>query len=30
MTDLANWHLFETENPDTFGAMYQFWIHRRG
>ena len=29
MTDLGNWHLFETENPDTFGAMYQFWIHRR-
>ena len=30
MTNLGNWHLFETENPDTFGAMYQFWIHRRG
>jgi NOL1/NOP2/fmu family ribosome biogenesis protein len=28
MTDLASWHLFETENPDTFLGMYQFWVQR--
>jgi SAM-dependent methyltransferase/Tfp pilus assembly protein PilF len=26
MTDLAQWHLFESEHPDTFGGMYQFWV----
>ncbi len=26
MTDLACWHVFETENPDTFMGMYQFWV----
>jgi len=26
MTDLAKWHLFESEHPDTFGGMYQFWV----
>jgi hypothetical protein len=26
MTDLTNWHRFETENPATFRGMYQFWI----
>jgi 2-polyprenyl-3-methyl-5-hydroxy-6-metoxy-1,4-benzoquinol methylase len=25
-TDLDRWHTFETENPDTFSGMYQFWI----
>jgi 2-polyprenyl-3-methyl-5-hydroxy-6-metoxy-1,4-benzoquinol methylase len=27
-TNLANWHIFETENPATFAAMYQFWLQR--
>ncbi len=26
MTDLASWHRFETANPDTFRAMYRFWV----
>ena len=25
-TDLANWHRLETEYPDTFSRMYQFWV----
>jgi SAM-dependent methyltransferase len=29
MTDLAHWHLFETENPKTFMGMYQFWVQKR-
>jgi hypothetical protein len=29
MTNLGNWHLFEQENPATFGGMYQFWIQKR-
>lgn len=29
-TDLDNWHVFETQNPDTFTAMYQFWVQKRG
>ncbi len=29
MTDLANWHIFETENPRTFTGMYQFWAGKR-
>lgn len=28
MTDLACWHTFETENPQTFSGMYQFWIQK--
>jgi 2-polyprenyl-3-methyl-5-hydroxy-6-metoxy-1,4-benzoquinol methylase len=28
MTNLAFWHVFETENPATFTAMYQFWIRK--
>lgn len=24
--NLTNWEIFETENPDTFQGMYQFWI----
>ena len=28
MTDLASWHIFETENPDTFRGMYQFWVQK--
>ena len=27
-TDLDRWHEFETENPDTFSGMYQFWIQK--
>ncbi|CAN5510107.1 hypothetical protein BH10PSE11_BH10PSE11_40940 [soil metagenome] len=27
-TDLANWTVFEAENPSTFAAMYQFWIQK--
>ena len=26
MTNLANWHIFETENPTAFSEMYEFWI----
>jgi SAM-dependent methyltransferase len=28
MTDLAQWHAFEMENPATFSNMYQFWARR--
>lgn len=28
MTDLDSWHRFETANPATFVAMYQFWIQK--
>ena len=27
-TNLANWHLFEQECPDSFVAMYRFWVAR--
>jgi len=27
-TDLAQWQIFENENPDTFARMYQFWIQK--
>jgi hypothetical protein len=27
-TNLRNWARFEGENPDTFTAMYQFWIQK--
>ena len=27
-TSLENWHVFEEENPDTFVAMYQFFIQK--
>jgi len=26
MTNLDHWHRFESENPDTFIDMYEFWI----
>ena len=29
MTDLERWQAFESERPDTFSGMYQFWIERR-
>ena len=28
MTNLDHWHAFETANPDTFAAMYQFWVQK--
>ena len=28
MTDLDNWHRFETDRPDTFVLMYQFWVRK--
>jgi SAM-dependent methyltransferase len=28
MTDLDLWHIFETENPSIFAAMYQFWTQK--
>lgn len=27
-TCLAQWQIFENENPDTFSGMYQFWIQK--
>jgi 2-polyprenyl-3-methyl-5-hydroxy-6-metoxy-1,4-benzoquinol methylase len=30
MTNLANWHIFEIENPATFIDMYEFWIRKPG
>jgi SAM-dependent methyltransferase len=26
--DLDRWHAFETERPDTFAGMYQFWLQK--
>jgi len=28
-TNLAHWQAFEADHPDTFAAMYQFWVRRR-
>lgn len=28
-TNLRQWQVFETENPDTFVGMYVFWIQKR-
>lgn len=28
-TSLANWHIYETQNPDTFQGMYQFWLRKK-
>lgn len=28
MADLGRWHTFETERPETFARMYQFWVQR--
>src|SRR4051794_4743285 len=30
MTNLSNWHEFETKHPDTFFGMYNLWVRRRG
>lgn len=29
MVDLDSWDLFETENPETFKSMYQFWVQKK-
>lgn len=29
ITDLACWHVFETENPATFASMYKFWVQKK-
>jgi 2-polyprenyl-3-methyl-5-hydroxy-6-metoxy-1,4-benzoquinol methylase/Tfp pilus assembly protein PilF len=28
-TNLDQWHIYEEENPNTFAAMYQFWIQKK-
>jgi tetratricopeptide (TPR) repeat protein/SAM-dependent methyltransferase len=28
LTDLDCWHVFETNNPNAFSAMYHFWIQK--
>jgi hypothetical protein len=28
MTDLEQWHQFETEQPMVFTGMYQFWVQK--
>jgi SAM-dependent methyltransferase len=28
LTDLDRWHAFEIESPNTFAAMYRFWVHK--
>nr|WP_315488471.1 tetratricopeptide repeat protein [uncultured Rhodoferax sp.] len=28
LTNLDSWNLFETENPDLFAGMYQFWVQK--
>ena len=27
-TNLQNWEKFEEKHPNTFGAMYQFWVSK--
>ena len=29
MTDLAQWHRYETDNPRTFLYMYNFWVQKK-
>jgi hypothetical protein len=29
LTNLDNWHALETDRPDTFVLMYQFWVRKR-
>ena len=29
-TNLDYWHAFEQDNPDTFLAMYEFWLQKHG
>jgi hypothetical protein len=28
-TNLDQWKIYERENPDIFGGMYQFWIQKK-
>jgi hypothetical protein len=28
LRDLDRWHRLETEKPDTFAGMYQFWLQK--
>jgi len=28
LTNLDCWQAFETQAPDTFAGMYQFWVHK--
>jgi hypothetical protein len=28
MRDLDRWHALESERPDTFAGMYQFWVQK--
>ena len=28
MTDLNKWHAVETQYPNTFSNMYQFWLQK--
>jgi hypothetical protein len=28
LTNLGNWHALETDRPDTFVLMYQFWVRK--
>jgi 2-polyprenyl-3-methyl-5-hydroxy-6-metoxy-1,4-benzoquinol methylase len=28
LSNLVHWHRFETDNPDTFAQMYQFWVRK--
>jgi hypothetical protein len=28
LIDLDRWHVFETENPKIFVAMYRFWVQK--
>ena len=28
--DLSRWHAFESDSPDAFVGMYQFWIRKNG
>jgi hypothetical protein len=29
LTDLDSWHAYESDNPQTFAAMYHFWIRKQ-
>jgi hypothetical protein len=29
LCDLDHWHRFETDRPDTFAQMYQFWVRSK-
>jgi hypothetical protein len=28
MSDLSSWHQFETNNPDSFAGLYDFWLQK--